>query len=148
MHLKRKKTKTKKKRVYFPVNKIHASLLSAILQSIQKTLPTYLLRLTRCCHKSYSSNKVQIYGKCFRHFTSIRSPALKLIIDESLGKIQNSNIKLSQKNDYAPKSHLSGSFITVVLTRTELIIAKAKETGAVSISVDRVKADIFMLNVS
>lgn len=62
--------------------------------------------------------------------------------------MQNSNIKLSQKNDYAPKSHLSGSFITVVLTRTELIIAKAKETGAVSISVDHVKADIFTLNVS
>lgn len=62
--------------------------------------------------------------------------------------MQNSNIKLSQKNDYAPKSQLSGPFITVVLTRAELIIAKAKETGAVSISVDRVKADIFTLSES
>lgn len=57
--------------------------------------------------------------------------------------MQTSNIKLSQKNDYAPKSHLSGPFITIVLTRTKLLIAKAKEIRAVSISVDRAKPDIY-----
>lgn len=53
--------------------------------------------------------------------------------------MQTSNIKLSQKNDYAPKSHLSGPFITVVLTRAELLIGDAKEIGAVSVSVDGAK---------
>lgn len=56
--------------------------------------------------------------------------------------MQTSNIKLSQKNDYAPKSHMSGPFITIVLTRSKLLIAKSKEIRPVSISVDRVKPDI------
>lgn len=55
------------------------SFPSAILQTTQTS--HNILRLTRCCHASDSSNKVQIYGKCFHNFTSIRSPALKLIID-------------------------------------------------------------------
>lgn len=57
--------------------------------------------------------------------------------------MQTSNIKLSQKNDYAPKSRLSGPFITVVLTRSKLLIAKAKEIRAVSTSVDRAELDIY-----
>lgn len=57
--------------------------------------------------------------------------------------MQTSNIILSQKNDYAPKSHLSGPFITIVLTRPELLIAKSKERRAVSISAGRAKADIW-----
>lgn len=68
---------------HLAVNKKHEYFFAAILQTIQKMLTTYLLRLTRCCHKSLNSasNKVEIYGKCFHRFASISGPASKLIID-------------------------------------------------------------------
>lgn len=63
-------------------------------------------------------------------------------------KMQTSNIKLSQKIEWPLKSSVSGPFITVVLTRTRLLITKAKEITAVSISVDHAKPDIYIHHVS